>query len=204
MRWKFVRELENKHSIEVVEKRLGIVFPEEFKSLVLLFNNGTAVPASFDTKHLRGKSFGEILNFNLDSEWNILSEYELIKDKLPLQVYPFAGDPGGNYLCFDYRDGYENPTIVFWDHEQIFEIEDDELIIPDHEKEYEYYRLEFVANNLKDLLNKLYGDEKDEPEKEEIIWELYIDEEKLHELDDDKLAAVNHRRKEKGQSPIVK
>ena len=171
MRWKFVRELENKHSIEVVEKRLGIVFPEEFKSLVLLFNNGTAVPASFDTKHLRGKSFGEILNFNLDSEWNILSEYELIKDKLPLQVYPFAGDPGGNYLCFDYRDGYENPTIVFWDHEQIFEIEDDELIIPDTEDEFGKYRLEFVAANLEEALQKLYdAEEDDDDEDAEILY----------------------------------
>jgi len=204
MRWKFVRKLENKHSIEVVEKRLGIVFPEEFKSLVLLFNHGTAVPASFDTEHLRGKSFGEILNFNLDSEWNILSEYELIKDKLPLQVFPFAGDPGGNYLCFDYRGIDERPTIVFWDHEQIFEIEDNELIIPDHQNEYDYYRLEFVADNLQELFDKLYGDEEEELEKEEVIWENFMDEEKMKGLNDENLAAVNLRRKEKGLPEIVK
>ena len=34
------------------------------------------------------------------------------------KVYPFARDPFGNLLCFDYRNSTESPTVVFWDHEE--------------------------------------------------------------------------------------
>jgi hypothetical protein len=52
-------------------------------------------------------------------------------------------DPGGN-LCYDFRQGENNPIVVRWDHEQKFIIEDKELIIEDHERESDYYHLDFV------------------------------------------------------------
>lgn len=39
------------------------------------------------------------------------------EDILPEQVVPFASDPCGNFLCFDYREGTAQPPVVFWSHD---------------------------------------------------------------------------------------
>jgi len=31
----------------------------------------------------------------------------------------FAEDPGGNFICFDYRKGVKKPEIVFVSHEEV-------------------------------------------------------------------------------------
>lgn len=41
------------------------------------------------------------------------------KDRLIEKVIPFAEDPFGNLLCFDYRND-DQPIIVFWEHEKAF------------------------------------------------------------------------------------
>jgi len=94
---------------------------------------------------------------------------------------------GGDYLCYDFRNDKEAPKIVFWEHEQISEIIGDKLIVPDHNHEYEYYRREFVANDLIELLKKLYDDEDKEWENIEIIWENFMTEYQLKELADKEL-----------------
>ncbi|MBO1580102.1 SMI1/KNR4 family protein [Bacillus sp. XF8] len=33
-------------------------------------------------------------------------------------IIPFARDPFGNLICFDYLADKLSPTIVFWDHEE--------------------------------------------------------------------------------------
>ncbi|CJH30980.1 SMI1 / KNR4 family [Streptococcus pneumoniae] len=48
----------------------------------------------------------------------MLQTYNSIKDRLVDKVYPFARDPFGNLLCFDYRNNPQSPTVVFWDHEE--------------------------------------------------------------------------------------
>ncbi|MCX8745752.1 hypothetical protein J3U68_10075 [Snodgrassella sp. B3882] len=67
--------------------------------------------------------------------------------------------------------------------------------------------MEYVADNLNDLLNKLY-DDKDEEEKEwenrEILWEIFMTEEQLKELDDNELKKVNQRRAKNNLLPIIK
>lgn len=50
----------------------------------------------------------------------ILDVYNDIKDRLLKKVYPFAEDPFGNMICFDYRIDNE-PQIVFWDSEISFD-----------------------------------------------------------------------------------
>ena len=45
------------------------------------------------------------------------------KDTLPKKVIPFAFDPSGNLICFDYKDYEDNPIVVFWEHENAVEKE---------------------------------------------------------------------------------
>ncbi|WP_442587476.1 SMI1/KNR4 family protein [Pedobacter sp. AW31-3R] len=172
MKWNFVENLEKESYITSVEQALAIRFPKSFTNLVKEFNHGTPSPNTFDTELLTGKSFGELLNFNLDQEYHILNEYELIKDKLPEGIYPFAADGGGNFICFDYRNIFKSePKVYYWDHEQKFEVHDDELIINDAKEESEKYRLEFVADNLEEALQKLYEpEEEDDDEDAEILY----------------------------------
>lgn len=207
MKWKFVKKLNDANFINQVEHKLAISFPNELKEIVIKYNNGMPEPNTFDTEKLKGKSFGELLDFNLDSANNILENYSWIQDKLPANVIPFTVGAGGDYLCYDFRTKKNNPEIIFWDHEQISEIEGNRLVVPDHEYEYEYYKLEYVADNLNDLLNKLY-DDKDEEEKEwenrEILWENFMTEEQLKELDDNELKKVNQRRAKNNLLPIIK
>lgn len=67
--------------------------------------------------------------------------------------------------------------------------------------------MEYVADNLNDLFNKLY-DDKDEEQKEwenrEILWEMFMTEEQLKELDDNELKKVNQRRAKNNLLPIIK
>lgn len=51
----------------------------------------------------------------------IIDQYEGQKDRLIEGVYPIADDPFGNAFCFDYRQDPNNPSIVFWNHEEAFE-----------------------------------------------------------------------------------
>lgn len=207
MKWKFVKKLKNIDFINEVEKKLMLSFPKELRELILKYNHGTPEPNTFDTKNLKGISFGELLDFNLDSQSNILEHYSWIQDKLPPNVIPFSVGAGGDYLCYDFRISKTKPEIVYWNHEQISQIEGDKLIVPDHELEYEYYRLEYVANDLKKLLEKLY-DDRDEDDKEwekrEIQWENFMTEEQLKELDDKELEKVNQRRIKNNLPPITK
>lgn len=182
MEWRSTVKLDDPKAITRVEKELGIQFPEAFRELVLLHNHGSAYPDTFDTETRKGRAFGRLLNFNDDQ---ILKEYRLIKDQLPEQVVPFAGDAGGNYLCFDYRK-YQ-PVIAYWDHESA--------------------QVEYVADELGEMLKNLYGEEDTDFEKwrkREVIWENFMNEEKLKELSQDHLNAVNTRRQQKGLPLIVK
>ncbi|RFZ90984.1 SMI1/KNR4 family protein [Mucilaginibacter conchicola] len=204
MEWKHAKPLKDVNTITQVEQELGVKFPVAFTEIIKEHNNGSPKSDTFDTEKRTGKAFGELLNFNLTEKYNILYEYSLIKDKLPPNVIPFAGDAGGNYLCFDYRRSADAPTIIRWDHEQQFEIIEDELVVPDHDQEYQYYACDFVANNWKELLEKLYteDDDEDDDEPAEIIWENFMDEEKLKELDNQNFAQVNARRIQQGLAPL--
>ncbi|MCY8426886.1 SMI1/KNR4 family protein [Bacillus vallismortis] len=42
-------------------------------------------------------------------------------------IVPFACDPFGNEICFDYRQNKDNPSGVFWDHEIAYKYSDGAL-----------------------------------------------------------------------------
>jgi hypothetical protein len=61
----------------------------------------------------------------------------------PENLVSFAGDGGGNLICFDYRATKENPPIVFWCHD-------------DSEGE----DVHFVANSFEEFINMLHESEE--------------------------------------------
>ncbi|MEB4759321.1 SMI1/KNR4 family protein [Chryseobacterium indologenes] len=204
MNWFYEKQLKNPQSISEVENIFGIKFPEDYKKIVLEHNGAMPTPNTIDTFREKGKAFGEVLNFNLDADENIISLYEEMKNKLPTDVFPITMDPGGNFLCFDYRENKNNPKVLRWDHEQKFIIQDKELVIEDHENEFDYYHLDFVADSFTEVLTNLYGDVIKEKKLDEVIWEDFLSVEKLKEFDDETLAQVNKRLIKKGLPPIEK
>lgn len=157
MNWKDVKALKTIGFITQIEQIWNVVLPPTFIEVVKQLNAGVPEPNAFDTDLSKGKSFAELLDFNLDDKENIIQEYNLISEVLPERVYPFAANPGGNYICFDYTDAFAEPKIIFWNHEQRFEIEDNELVNPDVANESDLHIIEKVAKNFDEFLKKLYN-----------------------------------------------
>ena len=63
--------------------------------------------------------FNNLLSFDEEDSSNMIDTYNDVKDRLVEKVIPFAEDPFGNLICFDYRTN-KQPTIVFWEHEKAF------------------------------------------------------------------------------------
>jgi hypothetical protein len=123
------------NEIAEVENKLNIIFPEDYKKCII--QNDGGYPA-LDTFIVNGNE--ETFN-NLLSISNVIEVYENIKDRLIDYIYPFAEDPFGNFLCFDYRES-NLVKIVFWEHEIAF-IDKNKAI---------YY----VCNTFSELLISLY------------------------------------------------
>ena len=115
-KWLCVKKLEDlDEKIKQVENTFAIKFPSDFKKCVKDCNAGYPKPGCFYIG-FKGETFNNLLTFDLDSEYSILKIFSTLKSRLVEKVFPFARDPFGNYICFDYRSG-SNPTIVFWEHE---------------------------------------------------------------------------------------
>ncbi|WBW95933.1 SMI1/KNR4 family protein [Oceanirhabdus sp. W0125-5] len=91
--------------IEELEAELGVVFPDDYKSVILQHNGASIVPFAFKV----GEMVESINNFHKVDE-----KYHFSDERLPDGIIPFARDAGDNQICFDYREG--NISILFWDY----------------------------------------------------------------------------------------
>jgi hypothetical protein len=127
-------------AIEGVEKRWGVQFPEDYKVCVTENQGKSPEPANFRIGNKESSVVNELLHFEKDPDWsNIERTYQDLKGRLPDRVFPFASDPSGNMVCFDYRGSPTEPKIVFWDHEA----EDKKSIVP-------------LAESFTEFLHSLY------------------------------------------------
>ena len=85
-----------RNQVAQVEAAWAIQFPEDNIECVLENSGRSPDPDVFDL----GDS-AEV--FHPESPTFILNNFEWIQDRLVAGVYPFADDPFGNMICFDYR-----------------------------------------------------------------------------------------------------
>jgi hypothetical protein len=137
VKWILTKGELSREGVLKVEEALDVSFPSDYVDCVLLKNGGQPIPDTFDFEGRTEAVFNSLIDLNLDEGRNIVKVYHHLKDRLPGKVYPFADDPFGNYLCFDYRGG-KDPSVVFWDHEQ----SNDEV--------------SFVCNSFSELLDLLH------------------------------------------------
>lgn len=138
VKWILVKSELSLKDVSKVEHALEVSFPTDYVECVLLKNGGQPVPDTFDFDYKKEAVFNSLIDLNVSMKHNVLEVYNQLKNRLPESVFPFADDPFGNYLCFDYR-ATPNPSIVYWDHEQS-----------------ERGKLHFVCNSFSELQNKLY------------------------------------------------
>jgi len=115
MHWDYTRPV-SEEVVRRVETRLGVKFPASYVECVKKYNNGVPQAYLYYMGNGRERVFGQLIDIrdSLDVYETLIEEHNG-----PEHVIPFAEDPAGNFICFDYRgisDG-EEPSIVFFDHE---------------------------------------------------------------------------------------
>jgi len=140
IRWISENDIVKESIIEKVESILGVKFPNDYIEIIIKNNGGYPKPNRFN---LNGNEevFNNLLSFDEEDCSNIINTYNDTKDRLIEKIIPFAEDPFGNMICFDYRNNNQ-PVIVFWEHEIAFN---------DKEKAIKY-----ICNSFSDLLSILH------------------------------------------------
>ena len=99
--------------IRSAEQALSVQFPAAY-SAIILQHNGGGRPSSHC---YGGRMFGYLLGIRPGDRPNIDMLMKTWSDRLPTNVIPFAVDPGGNALCFDFRGDSKEPMVAYFDHE---------------------------------------------------------------------------------------
>ena len=111
MEWNFKIDLSDIQIFDKIEKKRGIIIPENLKKLIVKGN--AATPEKY--KFMVGTServFGAVLSFNEDEKEadTVFTALDTIDNK---ELLPFGIDPFGNYICLNLNTN----EVVFWDHE---------------------------------------------------------------------------------------
>lgn len=136
-KWLFSSEepLDEDKIIEV-EELFGFKLPSDYKQCILKNNGAYPEPNVFDSDDGRIETvFNNLISFT-DTNINIKMFHKFSSQKL----IPFARDPFGNLLCFDYSKDEEAPPIIFYNTE-----------------ESEIGLTSQVCNSFTDLLERLYS-----------------------------------------------
>lgn len=112
--WRFTDEPLDDKTISEVENLFGVKLPEDYKQCIKENNGGYPQPKNFDWDDGSKSVFDSLISFTHE-RLNI----KMFLDKFEsLKIFPFATDPFGNLICFDYRYTKNSPIVVFYDHEE--------------------------------------------------------------------------------------
>ncbi|OAB38861.1 hypothetical protein PGLA_19575 [Paenibacillus glacialis] len=140
-RWLFVDGPVEENIMNTVEKSFGVSFLSDYKECVIKFNGGYPEPNKFDFDNGIQGVFNDLISFT-NEDLNIQMFYNFNLDTFTRGIVPFARDPFGNLLCFDYRESKKEPQIIFYNHE-----ESDFVLI---------------CNSFTELLGRMYSIEDEE------------------------------------------
>lgn len=156
--WKYTYNQISTDDVKEILKSTGFDFPLDYIECVAMNNGGHVEPMLFDVEGIE-RVFGSLLSFNHESEGFILETNNEYKDTFPSELFPIGIDPGGNLICFDYKNHEENPIVVFWKHEGAWEKEalmESEGITAEQAKEAARENVFYIAASFTEFLKKLY------------------------------------------------
>jgi hypothetical protein len=139
----------SKDRFSFLEEKMGVVFPKIYKETIKECDGGYPLRNTFkylraDSNKVREDCIGAFSRVN-DCEYiNILERYLNPPEFFPKDLIAFGENGGGDFICFDYRQGKDNPNppIVFWNHEA-----------------EEGKDVSFIAKNFEEFIDMLYEDE---------------------------------------------
>ena len=116
--WSEVKEPATPQEIKQAEEELQVKLPEDFlDEAIPYFGAYLQQNVTWD-----GLSFSQLLTIP-SKQAPYIATFKVAKDnyvkqgRMPKELVPFALTPGGDYFCFDYVEGPENPTVVYWSHD---------------------------------------------------------------------------------------
>lgn len=116
MEWRWPELPVEESQIARIQVELGVRLPDDFLQLVRKYNGGYPSKKYFDFPSRKDAVLDHLLSLiEGGDDPSLLNTYRNVRDRLPSGIIPFASDPFGNLICFDYRDN--PPSICFWDHE---------------------------------------------------------------------------------------
>lgn len=156
--WQFADETVSEAYVVNIGEDFGVKFPKDYVSCVAINNGANVEPELFSVEN-REKVFGTLLSFDKENDEFIVDVYKSYKNTLPNKVVPFAFDPAGNLICFDYKDHEDNPIVIFWEHENAWEIEmliREEGLTEEQAEERARENVFYVAATFSEFLDKLH------------------------------------------------
>ena len=158
IKWRSWDEPATKEYVIGVGKKIGVKFPSDYIEVAMNYNGAHVSPELFQVEG-KEKVFGTLLTYDNGDDEHLLEVFNDFKDTLPQKVVPFAFDPAGNLLCFDYKDDENNPIVVFWEHENAGEKEmlmREEDLTEEQAEERARENVFYVADTFTDFLDKLH------------------------------------------------
>ena len=130
IKWNYKIDLSDPSVFREIERKRGITIPKELKELIIQGNAATPEKYKFmihTTEHV----LGAMLSFNKGEKDTdtVFSALDVITDS---NLFPFAIDPFGNYICLDIKNG----EVAFWEHETGRTVLTGQKLIPFFEKLY--------------------------------------------------------------------
>lgn len=156
--WQFADQAVSEEYVKKTGSELGYELPEDYIECVALNNGANVEPDLFHVGTIE-KVFGTLLSYDQDNDEYIVDVFNSYKAALPNGLVPFAFDPAGNLLCFDYKNHESNPVIVFWEHENAWEKEmvmKDEGLTEEQAEERVRENVFYVAATFTEFLDKLH------------------------------------------------
>jgi hypothetical protein len=135
-------------AIEVLETRLGLRLPDDYRHFLLTFNGGRPTPGDFVDK--RDASIAESFHVDwlygmcegdpdIDLERHIMT----FKGRMPGNIIPIGSDSCGNQVCVS-ASGDDCGVVYFWEMEKEAD--------PDEGETPSYDNLGWVADSFADFL----------------------------------------------------
>jgi len=139
--------------IKVIEEKIRLRLPDQYKDHLLKFNGGQCQPNVFTYRESDVVEesmidwFLAIYDGEDDNFIEYYITYKVEQNRMPSYIIPIAHDPGGNLICISCREE-DNGAIYFWDHEN----EVDYSVSDDSDMSNLY----FIAKSLSEFLDNLH------------------------------------------------
>lgn len=101
---------------------LGLKLPGSYRALAQAWPGGRPDADEFEVRHRSGSwrsSVGVLLSLDPRHTDNVFEciKHVAVDDQLPAGLLPIIDDGGGDLICLDYREGGDEPAVVYWAHE---------------------------------------------------------------------------------------